>query len=171
MVPTSLYFSEEPLGFVAAPGRAPCDGLQPDILLHRIADTAANIATASGRHSEGTFIPLSSIPPCPPPWVVEMLGSTYSVPAQVIRSTVDTHSPSRRLLRTLEQGGSNRLVSARGIKLAADGMIHSEATELLHTQTPSHVMDAGLRGALGRSACTLQNLVSVAAAAPKGPAF
>ena len=33
--------------------------------------------------------------------------------------------------------------------------------ELLHTQTPSHIMDAGLRDKLGRSACTLQNLVSV----------
>ena len=72
---------------------------------------------------------------------------------------MDTHSPSR-LLRTLEQTDS-RLVSARGITFAANGMIHAEATELLHTQTPSHVMDAGLRDALGRSACTLQNLVSV----------
>ena len=44
---------------------------------------------------------------------------------------------------------------------AADGMIHADATALLHTKTPSHVMDAGLRDALGRSACTLQNLVSV----------
>ena len=42
-----------------------------------------------------------------------------------------------------------------------DGLVHTEATELLHTKTPSHIMDAGLRGALGRSACALQNLVSV----------
>ena len=40
-------------------------------------------------------------------------------------------------------------------------MIHAEATELLHTQTLPYVMDAGLRGALGRSACTLQTLASV----------
>ena len=47
---------------------------------------------------------------------------------QAVRSTVDTHSPSR-LLRTLEQG-DNHLVSARGIKFAAaDGMIHAEATD------------------------------------------
>ena len=48
----------------------------PDVLLHRIVDTAANVAmhvaTASGRHSEGTFISLFNISPCPPPWVVEM---------------------------------------------------------------------------------------------------
>ena len=88
-----------------------------------------------------------------------MAGSAYSAPAEIIRSAMDTHSPSR-LLRTLEQS-ETRLVSARGIAFAADGMIHAEATKLLHTKTPPHVMDAGLRDALGRSACTLQNLVSV----------
>ena len=130
-----------------------------DVLLHRVVDTAANVATASGRHSEGKFVSIFDIPPCSPPWTVEMAGSAYSAPAEVIRSTLDTHSPSR-LLRTLEQS-ETRLVSARGIKFAAEGMIHAEATKLLHTKTPSHVMDAGLRDALGRSACTLQNLVSV----------
>ena len=88
-----------------------------------------------------------------------MAGSTYSAPTKITRSAVDTHSPSR-LLRALEQSDT-RLVSARGITFAADGMIHADATELLHTKTPSHVMDAGLRDALGRSACALQNLVSV----------
>ena len=72
--------------------------------------------------------------------------------------------------RTRVRGhGPARLVSARGITFAADGMIHADATELLRTKTPSHVMDAGLRDALGRSACTLKNLVSVETPPPPPP--
>ena len=131
----------------------------PDVLLHRVVDTAANVATSSGRHVEGQFVSLFVVPPCSPPWVAEMAGSTYIAPAAAIRTAVDTHSASR-LLRSLDDGVA-RLTSARGIKFTADGLVHLEATELLQAQTPSHAMDAGLRDALGRSACTLQNLVSV----------
>jgi hypothetical protein len=131
----------------------------PGVLLHRVVDTAANAATSSCRHLEGQFVSLFSIPPCPPTLLVEMAGSTYVAPAEAIRKAVGTHSPSR-LLRLLDQGVA-RLKSARGIKFTADGFAHLEATELLHTKIPSHIMDASLRGALGRSACALQNLVSV----------
>ena len=131
----------------------------PDVLLHHAVGTAANVATSSGRHLEGQFVSLFVVPPCPLPLLAEMAGSTYIAPAEAIRTAVDTRSPSR-LLRLLDQGVA-RLKSARGIKLTADGLVHLEATELLQTKTPSHVMDAGLRDALGRSACTLQNLVSV----------
>ena len=41
----------------------------PDVLLHRVVDTAANVATSSGRHMEGQFVSLFVIPPCPPPVV------------------------------------------------------------------------------------------------------
>ena len=79
-----------------------------DVLLHRVADTAANLAKASGRHSEGEFISLFNIPHCSPPWAVEMAGSKYSAPAKIIRSAVDTNSPSR--LRTLEQSDTRLIV-------------------------------------------------------------
>ena len=95
----------------------------------------------------------------PPPLLAEMAGSTYFAPVEAIRTAIDTRSPSR-LLRLMDQGVASSK-SARGINFTANGLVHLEATELLQTQTPSHVMDAGLRGALGRSACTLQNLVSV----------
>ena len=123
----------------------------PDVLLHhRVVDTAANVATSSGRHIEGQFVSLFVVPPCSPPWVAEMAGSTYVAPAAAIRTAIDTHSASR-LLRSLD-GRVARLTSARGIKFTADGLVHLDATELLQAQTPSHAMDAGLRDALGRSA-------------------
>ena len=131
----------------------------PGVLLHRVADTAANVATSSGRQSEGRFVSLFNIPPCSPPLLVELAGSTFLAPAKVIRTALDTHGPSR-LLRLLDQS-ITPLKSARGVKFTADGLAHLEATELLHTKTPSHIVDAGLRDALGRYACTLQNLVSV----------
>ena len=131
----------------------------PGALLHRVMDTAANVATSSGRHSEGRFVSLFSVPPCSPPLLVKMAGSTYVAPAKVIRAALDTHGPSR-LLRLLDQS-ITPLKSTRDVKFTADGFAHLEATELLHTQTPSHVADVGLRDALGRYACTLHNLVSV----------
>jgi hypothetical protein len=136
-------------------GRSWSDPLRwtPDVLLHRVVDTAANVATSSGRHLEGQFVSLFVVPPCSPPLLAEIAGSTYVAPATAIRTAVDTHSPSR-LLRSLDYGVA-RLASARGIKLTADGLVHLEATELLQTKTPSHVMDAGLRDALGRSACSM----------------
>ena len=42
----------------------------------------------------------------------------------------------------------------------ADGMVHLDATVLLQSKPPSHILDSGLRDALGRHAGTLQNLVS-----------
>ena len=130
----------------------------PGVLLHRVVDTAANIAISSGRHSEGQFLSLFSVLPCSPQLLVEMAGSAYIAPATVIRAALDTHGPSR-LLRLLDQN-TNPLKSTRGVKFTADGFAHLEATEPLHTQTPSHVVDAGLRDALGRYTCTLNNLVS-----------
>ena len=113
-------------------------------------DTAAHVATSSDRHLKGHFVSLFVVPPCSPLLLAEMAGSTYIAPPEAIRTAVDTRSSSR-LLRLLDQGVA-RLKSVCGIKLTADGLFHLEATELLQTQIPSHVMDAGLRGALGRSA-------------------
>ena len=98
----------------------------PGVLLHRVVDTAANIATSSGRHSEGRFVSLFSVPPCSPPLLVELAGSTYVAPAKVIRTALDTHGPSS-LLRLLDQS-TTPLKSARGVKFTADGFAHLEAT-------------------------------------------
>ena len=99
----------------------------PGALLNRVVGTEANVATSSGRYSEGQLSVslFSAPPPCPPPLLVEMAGSTYVAPAKVIRKAVDTHSPSR-LLRLLDQSAA-RLKSARGVKCTADGFAHLEA--------------------------------------------
>ena len=49
-------------------GRLWSDSLRwtPGVLLHRVVDTAANVATSSGRHSEGQFVSLFSAPRVPP---------------------------------------------------------------------------------------------------------
>ena len=50
---------------MAGCGRTP-SGLRwnPDILLNRVVDTAANVSTCSGRHMEGQFVSLFVAPPC-----------------------------------------------------------------------------------------------------------
>ena len=45
-------------------------------------------------------------------------------------------------------------------------MVHLDATVLLQSKTPSHILDSGLRDALGRHAGTLQNLVSIESSKP-----
>ena len=86
-------------------------------------------------------------PPCTPPFVLEMACSVYTAPTEFMRRSLSTHSASR-LLRILDNTAT-RLVSARGIRLVADGMVHLDATTLLQSQTPSHILDSGLRDALG----------------------
>ena len=117
----------------------------PGVLLHRVVDTATNVATSFGRHSEENFASLFSVPPCSPPLLVELAGSTYVAPAKVIRTALDTHGHSR-LIRLLDQNIAP-LKSARGVKLTAGGFAHLEATELLHTKTPPRIVDSGLRDA------------------------
>ena len=50
----------------------------PDVLLHRVVDTAANVATSSSRHMEGQFVSLFVVPPCSPPWVAEMARGVHA---------------------------------------------------------------------------------------------
>ena len=133
------------------------------VLMHRIVDTTANIATASGRNTEGRYIKTFDVPPCVPPLVLEMAGSVYKAPTEFMRRSLSTHG-ALRLLRILDNT-TTRLVSARGILLVADGMVHLGATTLLQSQTPS-LLDSGLRDALGRRAGTLQNLVSIESSKP-----
>ena len=68
-----------------------------------------------------------------------MAGSVYTAPTEPMRRSLSTHSASR-LLRILDNTAT-RLVSARGIRLVADGMVHLGATTLLQSQTPSHIVD------------------------------
>ena len=134
------------------------------VLTHRTVDTAANVATASGRNNEGRYIKIFDVPPCTPPLVLEMAGSVYTAPTEFMRRSLSTHSASR-LLRILNNTNT-RLVSARGVRFVADGMVHLDATVLLQSKTPSHILDSGLRDALGRHAGTLQNLVSIESSKP-----
>ena len=88
-----------------------------------------------------------------------MAGSVYTAPTEFMCCSLSTHRASR-LLRILDNTNT-RLISARGIRFVADGMVHLDATALLQSKTPSHMIDSGLRDALGRHAGTLQNLVGI----------
>ena len=90
------------------------------VLTHRTVDTAANVATASGRNNEGRYIKIFDVPPCTPPLVLEMAGSVYTAPTEFMRRSLSTHSASR-LLRILDNTNT-RLISARG----AEGPIAAE---------------------------------------------
>ena len=57
--------------------------------------------------------------------------------------------------------GAQSLLRLRSPEKDSGSGEQSVVETLQHTKPPSHVMDASLRGALGRCACTLQNLVSV----------
>ena len=62
------------------------------VLMHRAVDTAANIATASGRNTEGRYIKRFDVAPCVPPLVLEMAGSVYTAPTEFMRRSLSTHS-------------------------------------------------------------------------------
>ena len=56
------------------------------VITHRTVDTAANVATASGRNSEGQYINIFDAPPCStPPLALEMAGSVYTAPTESMR--------------------------------------------------------------------------------------
>ena len=101
------------------------------VLIHRTVDTAANVATASGRNTKGRYITIFDVPPRIPPLVLEMASSVYTAPTEFMRRSLSTHGASR-LLRILDNT-TTRLVSARGIRLVADGMVHLGATTLLQS--------------------------------------
>ena len=87
------------------------------VVTHRTVDTAANVATAPGRNTEGRYIKIFDVPPCTPPLVLEMAGSVYTAPTEFMRRSLSTHSATR-LLRILDNT-TTQLVSARGIRLVA----------------------------------------------------
>ena len=120
------------------------DRYTPWVLLHRVADAAANVATAHGRDNESNYLRMFSPPTMlDHPIAVERAGTIHPDPTTEIHNALTSQCAARLV--------DARSTSALGPTHMANHAAHPSATSLLVSSTPGLHMDAGRRDMLGRT--------------------